>query len=69
MARIGLDGIYETLFRTLKEMVEDGRRYKESGQVGWAGLPKGKMNSEVCALLCFSSGTTGPPKAVYCSKQ
>ncbi|KAJ6785967.1 hypothetical protein PWT90_09145 [Aphanocladium album] len=51
-------------FLSLSELVEDG---KKLGVTEAAHLPKGKHNSEATAFLCFSSGTTGLPKAVIIS--
>lgn len=49
-------------FKTVKELIEEGKR--EKYQVDSVGVPFGKRNGDVCAFLSFSSGTTGLPKAV-----
>ncbi|KAG4433433.1 hypothetical protein IFR05_011079 [Cadophora sp. M221] len=52
--------------KSLGGLIQEGR---ESSQVKAWVVPRGKNNSDVCALLCFSSGTTGLPKAVMISHQ
>lgn len=47
--------------KSLRELVQEGQGI---GQVKAWEIPREKNNSDVCALLCFSSGTTGLPKAV-----
>ncbi|KGQ11789.1 Putative acyl-coenzyme A synthetase [Beauveria bassiana D1-5] len=54
----------------LSELVEEGKRVmEEEGEEGMraVGLPSGKTSAETTAFLCFSSGTTGLPKAVIIS--
>lgn len=48
-------------FVSLSALVEEGTRL---GTMDAVGLPTGKTSAEVPAFLCFSSGTTGLPKAV-----
>lgn len=55
------DRCYST---TIKDLLEIGKSYGESGQIPPFQLPKGKKNKDVCGFLSFSSGTTGLPKAV-----
>ncbi|RYC54212.1 hypothetical protein CHU98_g11995 [Xylaria longipes] len=51
-------------YTTIKELIDSGQRYGVSNQATHAKLPDGKKNKDVCALLSFSSGTTGLPKAL-----
>lgn len=51
-------------FKTVQELVEQGEREGEGGQVGSWKIPPGQRNGDVCGYLSFSSGTTGLPKAV-----
>lgn len=51
-------------FTTLKNVIELGRQFGESGQIQPFQIPTGSENHEVCGFLSFSSGTTGKPKAV-----
>lgn len=51
-------------YTTMKQLVDIGRSYGPDGQVPSFKIPRSKQNKDVCALLSFSSGTTGLPKAV-----
>lgn len=54
-------------YTTFKQLIELGRAYGDDdgeGQVLVWRIPRGMSNVDVCGFLCFSSGTTGMPKAV-----
>ncbi|PMB65804.1 4-coumarate--CoA ligase 3 [Beauveria bassiana] len=51
----------------LSELVGEGKRVMEEEGMRAVGLPSGKTSAETTAFLCFSSGTTGLPKAVIIS--
>ena len=50
-------------YTTIKELVESGKR--ETSQVPYFTIPKGKTNFDICGFLSFSSGTVS--LTVLCS--
>jgi 4-coumarate--CoA ligase len=51
-------------FVTIQDLIEIGGGYGWRGQSLPYSIPKNQKNRDVCGFLCFSSGTTGLPKAV-----
>jgi 4-coumarate--CoA ligase len=51
-------------FTTIQHLIAVGKSYGQYGQSLPYSIPKDQKNGDVCGFLCFSSGTTGLPKAV-----
>lgn len=51
-------------YDSLQDLLKNGKFLGENDQVAEYTLPKGESNSQTCAFLSFSSGTTGLPKVV-----
>ncbi|KAH8589605.1 4-coumarate:coenzyme A ligase [Bisporella sp. PMI_857] len=54
--------------QNIPDLIDRGKALGQSQVPEWA-LRKGQTTADVCALLCFSSGTTGLPKAVMISHE
>lgn len=54
-------------YKTMKELLQEGKSYGAKGQTSQYKLASGKKSSELLGFLSFSSGTTGLPKAVMIS--
>ncbi|KAK5084649.1 hypothetical protein LTR05_005727 [Lithohypha guttulata] len=51
-------------YKTMAELLSEGKTYGDDEQIPQFKLPAGKKNKDICGFLSFSSGTTGLPKAV-----
>lgn len=58
-----LEEMWEDGEMTVKELVKEGEQMGKMDQTVHEWKPE-KRADETCAFLCFSSGTTGKPKAV-----
>jgi acyl-CoA synthetase (AMP-forming)/AMP-acid ligase II len=52
---------------SVQKLLQEGEARGDLAQSKAYQIPKGKTNRDICSYLCFSSGTTGHPKAVMIS--
>lgn len=54
-------------YKTMKELLDEGKSHGKNGQTAPYKLENGRKSSDLLGFLSFSSGTTGLPKAVMIS--